>query len=62
MSVGKLKYDGVFKTQSNIFEGNRCENSQEPIAINYFRMQPSSFMFDMVLGTSLSNIVSFNNV
>ena len=59
ISLGELTYGGVYRTQSNIFEGTHCENSQGPLAVNRFRMQTSPYMFDRVLNTSLSNTASF---
>ena len=50
---------GVFRTQSNIYDGAFCENIERLLVVNYFCKKGPLQMFDWGLNTPLHNISNF---
>ena len=44
---------GTFRTNSNIYDGDFCENSWQLLAVNYFCKNALSEMFDWVLNEAI---------
>ena len=52
----EIRNKGVFRTQSNIYDGAFCENIERLLVVNYFCKKGLLQMFNWVLNTPLYNI------